>query len=165
MYDEELDLEGIITDQPHLRFLGVIHAVDDDEVVAQRTRKQLIESSSRHLKRPTVFGLTLITDYSMLTVLPLSHHPGEALQECRGIQTLPRKYHKGNVHYEHNLTFNLLGITEGNFSLLEEVMEAMATCLRDSGQYCDHVEISRCDTTIQVSFLLSRCLPIMFIIL
>ena len=43
-------------------------------------------------------------------MLPLSHHPGEALLECRRILTLLNKYHKD--HYVGHISFKLLGITE-----------------------------------------------------
>ena len=162
MYIEDLDLKGLIADQPRLRLLGLWSETDDDEVLAQRT-KQLLEISSCRLTVFVLHGFTWDTHsytartYHKITLLPLSHRPGKALQECRNILTLISKYHKRQ--YVRHLSFKLLGATEENISLLEEVMEAMATCLQDYGECCEYVEISTCDTTMQVSFPLSRCLP------
>jgi hypothetical protein len=170
VYIEDLDLESIIANQPRLRLLGIYCGEDDETVFAERI-KPLFESSSRRLRIPTIFALgrfcwdirlNWTSKCLRLTMLPLSHHPGEALQECRKILTLLSKYHK--VHYVRHVSFKLLGITEENISLLEEVMEAMVTCLQNYGKCCEYVNISMSDTTIQVSFPLSRCLPT-FIIL
>jgi hypothetical protein len=98
---------------------------------------------------PTVFTLSY---GPTVTMFPSSHHRGEALEACREVATSLINWHE-----EYHLSIDLLGTSEKNIRSLSELMEAMATCLRDScprGSAQFSVIIH--EESIQVSSRLSR---------
>ena len=128
------DLEGIIADQPQLRLLGIYFALDILHMDLWTKIEQLYQSASRRRAMPVVFMLSHLPYYGprQIHMLPSFHRPEEALQVCQEIAASLNKWRNGfdgNIGYQ--LSLSLIGISEKDISLLDEVIRAMAACRRD----------------------------------
>jgi len=155
------DLEGIIVSQPNLRLFGVYYHFRLDATVC----KKLDRVFQRLLSHRHTIGLKLfLLHYSkskdesaaVINMLPFLHRPGEALQVCREAEKLtewPNDFHEASGHS----SLSLVGISEENISLLEELMEAMAGWVQRGHPYLSdpRLRIHVQHTTIQVSSHLS----------
>ncbi|KAF8346153.1 hypothetical protein F5887DRAFT_962889 [Amanita rubescens] len=118
------DLEGILANQPNLRFLGVFY--NSAEHLSARI-KLLVQRASSSCTIPTIVILNYF--YSGLQIFPSSHRPGQVFGECREITRslyeFPKKFHV------FGLTFNFLWSSTGeDIGLFSEVMKGIATCFQ-----------------------------------
>lgn len=151
------DLEGIITAQPHLQLLGIYYANSD--ILFGNKIRPLLKTSRCHMM-PTVFMLDSSAYITTLALFPSSHRPGEALQVCQEIAAslgmFPKNYY---VPDRCHISFHLGGIMKEHISLLQEVMEAMAICMRKYF-HCSYLGVIIYDSTIKVTFRLHHCYPL-----
>ena len=156
------DLEGIITDQPQLRLLGIYSALQLEMNLWTKIER-LYQSPSRCRTMPVVFVLGCSAYFGRIHMLPSFHHPGEALQVCRETAASLNKWRNGlHGNFGYELSLSLIGISEENINLLGEVIGAMAACRSDyypSGMYpCLNIVLH--DKYMQVSCQASVCFGI-----
>ncbi|KAF8341145.1 hypothetical protein F5887DRAFT_385872 [Amanita rubescens] len=147
------DLEGIILSQPNLRRFGVYYHFRLDATVCEkldRVFQRLL--SHRGLVKLFLLHYSKSKDESaaVINMLPFLHRPGEALQACREAEKLtewPNDFHEASGHS----SLSLVGISEENINLLEELMEAMADWVQGGHSYLSdpRLRIHVQHTTIQ----------------
>ena len=142
------DLEGIIADQPHLRFLGIHYDYSDTDLLMKI--QALYQNASPSRTMPTVFTLHMLTHVPMVDIWPSFHRPGEALQLCREIVLSLSKSPMHCYVQRMILSFCLLGISEENIDLLSEAMDAAAACLKNYDTHCEYMRIIVYGTEVQV---------------
>ncbi len=165
------DLKKVISGQPQLRFLGLYNTnlyrrLDWGDV----NRFRQIENSHCHhaSSGPAIFILNFLTLPTNITIFPVFHRSVDAPQVFQQISVHPETH---DLYYElgYDVSLSLFGISEDNFNLFCEVLEAMAMCARrrlypelTRGSYTN-LRIIVHGTTIQVSpdgcSFPVRCLP------
>ena len=153
------DLEGIITDQAHLRLLG-IHQTSHIKTPWAKV-KGLYHSSPRRYASPMILVLDdWFSASRWMTMFPAFSDP--EVQEYHKIATSPRGLNK---FYEEGyaLCFCLLGVSEKNGNLLGDMMKAMAQIHSSSypkWYLYSTLKIIVHDTSIHVSIILVCLLDI-----
>jgi hypothetical protein len=146
------DFEGILSDQPHIRLLGIYF---DHPTLAKgywTAIKTLYQSPSRCR---TIFALDISKKPfdPTINMMPSFHRPGEALQACRDTASSLSKWSNHFFGDDYELSLSLLGISEEKTNLVWESMVAMAACLQAccSDQVCTYFRIMVHGKSIQVS--------------
>ena len=116
------DLEGIITDQAHLRLLGIYQT---SYIKPPWAKVKRLYRSSR--VSPTIFVLhnwdNSLYDGPQITMFPAFYDP-QVHQEYQKVATSPRGVKSYRIL--SGLYFCLLGISEKNGDLLGHIMKVMA---------------------------------------
>ena len=116
------DLEGIITDQAHLRLLGIYETSQCSHTKPPWAKVKGLYQTSR--VSPTIFVLhDWICDGPRITMFPAFYDP-EVHQEYLKIATSPRGVKSYRKVY--SLCFCLLAISEKNGDVLGHIMKLMA---------------------------------------